>query len=226
METLNAAAGDIDVGALESMKDVGVGAEDGAGTRVAKMYEEYHRAEQTGEAAATSGNGAEAGDGTPESEATQPQVVAASALKAFLPTEAAGLPRTHVEHRSQAFGITMTIAQADADYRDGDRRLSLRITDYAETAASGMLPGASWMLFDVDRESSSGYEKTTTLGGHPTKETLRHRGASMQCKLEMVVGKRFLLTVDATNVPMEDVRAIVLDQIGPDQLAQLGRPAA
>jgi hypothetical protein len=42
----------------------------------------------------------------------------------------------------------------------------------------------------------------------------------------MVVGKRFLLTVDATNVPMEDVRAIVLDQIGPDQLAQLGRTAA
>lgn len=222
METLKSAAEGIDVGALEAMKDAGVGVEDEASKRVAEMYEEYHRAARKGEGA---GSSASAG-GTPEQQAPRPQVVAASELKALLPMQAAGLPRTNAEHQSQALSDAMTIAQAEARYEDGDRRLSVHLTDYVEaTAARGVLPGAAWMLFDVHRESDTGYEKTTTIAGHPAKETLRRRGSSTRCELEMVVGKRFLLTVDATNVPMEDVKA-VLDQIGLDRLEELGRPAA
>jgi hypothetical protein len=195
----------------------GAGAKDGAGERVAEMYEEFHRAEKEKKAAGATAPGSESG--------VRPTVVAASELKALFPAQLAGLAQTSAESRSQALSEAMTVAQAEAQYANGDRRLSLHLTDYVEaTAANGVLPGAAWLLFDVQRESDTGYERTTTIAGHPAKERLRRRGASVRCDVEMVIGRRFFLTVDAENLSMDEVKAAI-GQMGLDRLENLGRAA-
>jgi hypothetical protein len=216
METMKTAARRIDTSALEGMKESGVGVDDGAGERIAEMYEEYHRAEQEKETTGT----------TSREETPRPEAVAATDLHALLPTRAAGLPRTDARHRSNTLGDAMTVAMAEATYADGDRRLTVTLTDYAEaTATNGVVPGAAWLMFDVNKESDAGYERTTTLAGHPAKETLRRRGEATRCQLDVIVGSRFAVGVDAQNVPMADVKAVI-DQIGLARLEGLGRPAA
>ena len=214
METMKTAAQRIDTGALEGMKDAGVGVDDGAGERVAEMYEEYRRAEQENRSA-----------GAEQADRTTAKAVAATDLHALLPNQAAGLPRTDVQHRANTLGDAITVAMAEATYADGDRRLTVTITDYAEaTATNGMVPGAAWLLFDINKESDTGYERTTTLSGFPAKETVRRRGETTRCQVDVIVSGRFAVAVEARNVPMADVKA-VLDQIGLARLAALGRPA-
>jgi hypothetical protein len=216
METMKAAAERIDTAALESMKDAGVGVDDDAGERIAEMYEEYHRAEQ---------QRAESGTGPADRGAARPEAVAATDLHALLPAQAADLPRTDAQHRSNTIGEALTVAMAEATYADGDRRLTVTLTDYAEaTAANGIVPGAAWLMFDVNKESDTGYERTITLSGYPAKETLRRRGETTQCQMDVVVGGRFTVAVDARNVPMADVKAVI-DQIGLARLESLASPS-
>ena len=217
METLMAAVDGLDLSALEALRDTGVGVEDGAGERVAGMYEEYHRAEQQ--------NATAAGESSSTADAPRPTVVSGAALEALLPTQAAGLPRTTMTHESQAMGPAATIVQAEARYEDGARRLDVRVTDYAEAMAHGVLPGASWMLFDVQREHDAGYEKTTTINGDPAREVFQRRGDATECEVEIVVGRRFLVVVNAVNVPMADVKAVI-DQVGTDRIEALGKTPA
>jgi hypothetical protein len=207
----------LDLSALEALRDTGVGVEDGAGERVAGMYEEYHRAEQQ--------NATAAGESSSTADAPRPTVVSGAALEALLPTQAAGLPRTTMTHESQAMGPAATIVQAEARYEDGARRLDVRVTDYAEAMAHGVLPGASWMLFDVQREHDAGYEKTTTINGDPAREVFQRRGDATECEVEIVVGRRFLVVVNAVNVPMADVKAVI-DQVGTDRIEALGKTPA
>lgn len=210
MDVLRAATEGLDLDRLEAMKEAGVGVDDGAGDRVAEMYEDFHRAEQ--QKAASDGSGAE--------PSPRPQAVDASELEALLPGQAAGLSRATVASRSQAVG-TAVVAQAEARYEDGRRWLTVRLTDYAETAAGGVVPGASWMLFDVDREHEAGYEKTTTVDGFPAREVLRRRAATTRCEVEVVVARRFVLAVAAEGMTMDAVRA-VLGQVGLDRVKALG----
>ena len=212
METMKVAAGRIDTDALEGMKDAGVGVDDGAGERIAEMYEEYHRAEQQ-----RAKPGAEPADRAP----ARPEAVAATDLHALLPTQAVGMPRTEAQHRSNPVGDALTVTTAEATYADGNRRLTVTLTDFAEaTAANGIVPGAAWLMFDVNKESDTSYERTTTLSGHPAKEMLHRRGETTQCQVDVIVGGRFAVVVDARNVPMADVKA-VLDQIGLARLENL-----
>jgi hypothetical protein len=216
METMKAAAERIDTAALESMKDAGVGVDDGAGERIAEMYEEYHRAEQ---------QRAESGTAPAGRGAARPESVAATDLHALLPAQAADLPRTDAQRRSNTLGEALTVAMAEATYADRDRRLTVTLTDYAEaTAANGIVPGAAWLMFDVNKESDTGYERTTTLAGHPAKETLRRHGATTRCQVDVIVGGRFAVGIDARNVPMAEVKAVI-DQIGLARLESLASPS-
>jgi hypothetical protein len=212
MDVMQTATEGIDLDALAAMKDRGVGVDDGAGARVAEMYEDFHRAEQ--QKAASDGSG----------EVPRPQVVDASELEALLPTEAAGLSRATVTSRVQTAGAA-AVAQAEARYEDGGRWLTLRLTDYAEAMAGGVVPGASWMLFDTHREHEAGYEKTTSIDGFPAREVLRRRAASTRCEVEVVVGQRFFLAVEAEGVTMDEVKA-VLGQVGLDRIEALGKVPA
>jgi hypothetical protein len=69
-----------------------------------------------------------------------------------------------------------------------------------DSAFSQMLiaPWAMFLAAGYERESSEGYEKSVTVGGHPGFE--RYNTASKDGELNLVVAKRFLVTIDGDNI--------------------------
>jgi hypothetical protein len=218
MEKMKEAAMAVNLSGLEGMKDKGVGKDDGASEKIAEMYTEFQEAEKAKEAAAASGEA---------QESVQLAALTTDEMKGLLPAQLAGLARTSVEAKSQPMGEQYTIALGEADYRDGDRQLSVSISDYTEfPTPNGMLPGAQWLMFDMSKESDTGYEKRTTVGGYPALEKLERRSNDIvRCEVQMVVGNRFLLTAKSLNLTMDELKSAIAT-LNPDAMANLGRAGA
>lgn len=214
METIKAVLDGVDLDALEGMKDEGVGVDDGTEQRVAEMYEKARRSEM--EAAQESETG--------EEPSAPVQAVEAEALEAFLPEAMAGLSRTDVSSQRNTMGEAYTIAISEGRYEvegEASTRLTVKITDFAGAVGpGGMLPGYTWLLMDIDRESSTGYERTTEYRGYPTYEKLTKRGRTTTAEVDVIVADRFAVTIDGRGVSMETVKA-ALDQLDLRQLEQL-----
>ena len=77
--------------------------------------------------------------------------------------------------------------------------------DYAAT--QGMTEAmAAWSKMEIDRESDTGYEKTTKVGDYPALETYQNDGKSGQ--LQVFVADRFIVQVTTTNVPADQLKKI------------------
>lgn len=218
MEKIKEAALAVNLSGLEAMKGKGVGVEDGKQQEVAEMYEEFQEAEKRKEAAAASGEPA---------ETVQLSALTLAEMKELIPEQLAGLSRTSIETKSQPMGDQYTLALGEADYRDGDRQLSLSITDYSEfPTPNGMLPGAQWLMFDMQKESDMGYEKRTTVSGFPALEKMERRSDdTVRCEVQMVVGRRFLMTVKSLNLTMDEVKSAIAT-MNPEAMANMGRAGA
>lgn len=216
MEDIKAAALSVDLAGLEAMKDQGVGVDDGQSEKVAEMYEEFRRAEAEKEAADAAGTAQPA----PRTALTTDE------MKALFPSQLAGLPRTSVEATSPPSEVSQ-IVSGEASFQDGDRQLSVGIIDYAGyPSPNGMVPGAMWLMYDVQKESDTGYEKRTTVSGFPALEKLERRSSgSVRCEVQMVVAERFLLSVSALNLSMDEVKAAIAT-LNPDAMADMGRTGA
>ncbi|NBC85002.1 MAG: hypothetical protein GVY25_02270 [Bacteroidetes bacterium] len=214
MDRLKAAGEAVDIDALTAMKDEGVGVDDGKQQEVADMYAEFREAEERKQAAP--------GDTSPEPIAP----VEAAELKALLPTTLAGLDRAEIRSQKQPMAENRSLLRAAATYTGGDKRLSVEVIDYAQILTpGGVLPGAAWMMYDVEKESESGYERTTEIQGYPAKETMRTRDTSIRSDVQMVVEGRFYLKVEGRNLTMEEVKAAIAD-VGPARIADLARRGA
>ncbi len=216
MEDIKAAALSVDLAGLAAMKDQGVGVDDGQSEKVAEMYEEFRRAEAEKAAADAAGT-------------AQPVPRAAlrtDEMKALFPSQLAGLPRTSVEATSPPSEVSQ-IVSGEASFQDGDRQLSVGVIDYAGyPSPNGMVPGAMWLMYDVQKESDTGYEKRTTIRGFPALEKLERRsGDTVQCDVQMVVAERFLLSVSALNLSMDEVKAAIAT-LNPDAMSDMGRTGA
>jgi hypothetical protein len=64
-----------------------------------------------------------------------------------------------------------------------------------------------WLNIEVDKESSTGYEKTSTVGGRRVHEKWSTSGKHGE--VQAVVGKRFLVEVDARGLEMNEVKALL-----------------
>jgi len=130
-------------------------------------------------------------------------------LKEALPAELLGIKRTDASGEKNAMGnVKMSHAHGayvkDAD-KEGAPRIEVDITDYAAT--QGMTEAmAAWSKMEIDRESDTGYEKTTKVGDYPALETYQNDGKSGQ--LQVFVADRFIVQVTTTNVPADQLKKI------------------
>jgi hypothetical protein len=95
--------------------------------------------------------------------------------------------------------MTMPVAfsQAEASYRNGDAEIEVKIVD----SAFSQLLIAPWAMFltsGYSKESSDGYEKSVNVGGNPGFE--KWNSESKDGELNLVVAKRFLVTIDGNNI--------------------------
>jgi hypothetical protein len=149
-------------------------------------------------------------------------------LRDLLPEMLAGLPRTDASGEKTGLG-GMNISNATASYygeteeieatgRQRTPYLEVKVTDLGAIRGMALMSFAAWTIVDIDKESSSGYERTITIEGHPGYENFGGRGESPYGEVQVFVAKRFLVTIEGREIEWERVRA-ALDQIPIGKLA-------
>ncbi len=136
-------------------------------------------------------------------------------LKAFLPDTIAGLPRTEISAES-AGTAGIGASDAEATYTVGDKRITLKVVDLA--AVGGIAAMASAMHVESDKETATGYDKESTVGGRWTTERYDNQGKDGEYSI--LVGNRFEIDADGSGITMDDLKGAVA-AVGPDRLEGL-----
>jgi hypothetical protein len=128
-------------------------------------------------------------------------------LKALLPEELPGFKRTAAKgEKAGAMGFVMS--KADADYSgEGGAHLDIKLVDIGSLAGPLGLGMAGWASVEIDRETETGYEKSTVLGGNKAFEKYDTR--SKRGEVKVLIGNRFIVEVDGRNVKIDDLKAAV-----------------
>lgn len=138
-------------------------------------------------------------------------------LKSLLPTELAGLQRKNTSgERSGALGMTVSYAVADYQSEDG-QYLSIKISDMGGAGSLGTLM-SSWSLSEIDRESDTGYERTTMLKGQKALE--KYERDTKSGEIQIMAAQRFMIEISGTGVSEQTMREAV-DKLDLDKLATL-----
>ncbi|MBT32995.1 MAG: hypothetical protein CMO01_25330 [Thalassobius sp.] len=140
-------------------------------------------------------------------------------LKDLLPDEVAGIDKTKSEgEKSGAMGIKMS--KAEAKYEGDDKKIDITITDMGFMSAGGLggFMSAGWLMAEVDRESDTEYEKTTTINGYKGFE--KYHFDNKRGEISVMVAERFLVQITGRNVSMDDLKD-ALDDIDLDELEDM-----
>ncbi len=135
-------------------------------------------------------------------------------LRDLLPEELAGLTRESAEgETSGAMGVRLSKATATyrAEAGDGaDPRLEVTLTDLGAVQGFAMMGLAAWRMTDVDRETGTGYERTTDYRGHPAFETYDMEGTP-RAEFQTIVSDRFLVELDGRDLEMDRLKRAMED---------------
>jgi type II secretory pathway pseudopilin PulG len=94
-------------------------------------------------------------------------------------------------------------SQAEVRYTKGESRLELKIVDSGFNQLL-VTPFAMLMQAGYEKETSRGYEKSTTVNGQPGWEKWNTEGKDGE--VNAFVGKRFILTIEGRNV--DDIKVL------------------
>ena len=109
-------------------------------------------------------------------------------------------------------------SQAEVRYSKGDSQIDMKLVDSGFNQLL-FTPFAMMMQSGYEKETQSGYEKSTTVAGMPGWEKWNTDGKDGS--VNALVGKRFLLSIEGSNVP--DVKALhaIAAKIDVNRLAAL-----
>jgi hypothetical protein len=145
-------------------------------------------------------------------------------LKAILPAALEGMKRTNASgEKSGAMG--MTVAFAEGIYEaDTGGNIHIKISDNSGMGGFMAIAEAGWASSEIDRESDTGFERTTTYGQNKAREEYDNSGKSG--KVEILVGGRFMVEVNGNDVTWEAIQAAA-KKVDLNKLAALkSKPAA
>ncbi len=128
--------------------------------------------------------------------------VSFNALLPLLPPPPSGFTAEEPRGETTA-AMGFKISEAERRYTKGDERLHVKIVD---GAYNSFIYAGVTMAAQFSHESTEGYEKGVTLNGNPGVE--KWSKAGKRGELTVVVGKRFLVTIDASPVESGYVRSI------------------
>jgi hypothetical protein len=126
-------------------------------------------------------------------------------LKALLPEKAAGMARSGIKgERSAVMGIKVSEANAEYTTEEGSS-IRIKIMDMGSVSGFVGLATVAWAHMDIDKETETGYEKTTTFSGHKAFE--KFDTANKEGELSILVGNRFVVEVEGSTVTMDQLKA-------------------
>ncbi|MEZ0538632.1 transposase [Fibrella arboris] len=138
-------------------------------------------------------------------------------LKDLLPADADGTPRKSANGEKNGMaGFTLSTATGRYENADNSEHIELAIVD---TGGSGAIMGmAAWSMLDMDKETESGYEKTTKIGDNKAYE--KYDNASKSGEIAVMVKNRFIVTAKGNGVSMDKLKA-ALDDIDLEKLGDM-----
>ena len=129
-------------------------------------------------------------------------------LKALLPESLGELKRVNAEgEKSSAMGFTISKAEAYYNNEDYSQSMDIEITDLAGATGYAGLAAWGWAMVDIDKETESGYEKTTKYRGHKAYE--KYDNEYQNGSIEVLVSGRFMVSVSGNDVPMEMIKSSI-----------------
>jgi len=111
-----------------------------------------------------------------------------------------------------------SFSQAEVRYTKGDSQLELKIVDSGFNQLL-LTPYAMFLQAGYEKETSDGYEKSTTVNGQPGWEKWNSEGKDGE--VNALVGKRFLLTLEGRNIENTKVLHEVAGKIDMAKLAAM-----
>lgn len=141
-------------------------------------------------------------------------------LTDMLPSSAAGLDQVDKSgEKSGISGMATSFAEAHYENSDGSKRVTVKVTDVG-SMTSLVAFGMAWMNMTIDKESSSGYEKTTKIDGHPALEKFEQGEGYSRGELTVVIANRYIVEAKGDGVSMNDIKGAV-DSIDLSKLASM-----
>ena len=144
-------------------------------------------------------------------------------LKALLPAALDGMKRTNASgEKSGAMGMTVSFAEGTYEAESGGN-ITIKITDNGGLGGFMAFAQAGWAAQEIDRETDTGFEKTTNYGQYKAHEEYDSSGKSG--KVEILVAGRFMVEVNGSDVAWEAIQAAV-KKVDLAKLAQVKPKAA
>jgi len=130
-------------------------------------------------------------------------------LKELLPEKMEGLKRKESSgEKNGAMGFT--ISRAEARYTgDADASVHVEIFDTGGVAGVATMALAAWTMADIDKETDTGYEKTTQLEGHKGYE--KYNNDTRSGELNVLVADRYVVNINGSNVSMDQLKNVLGD---------------
>ncbi|ACT95517.1 hypothetical protein [Dyadobacter fermentans] len=136
-------------------------------------------------------------------------------LKDLLPEKVAGMARTEATgEKTGAMGFTVSTAQAK--YKGSDNTLNIEIVDTGGIAGVSTMALAAWSIAEIDKETTTGYERTTQIDGHKAFE--KYNNESKSGEVNVLVADRYVVNVEGDNVSVDELKEALKDI----DLAKLG----
>lgn len=135
-------------------------------------------------------------------------------LKDLMPESASGFSRTSSSGESTGMA-GFNVSTAKAKYEKEDKQIEVDIVD-AGGVGMAMMGMAAWSMMEMDKETDTGFERTTTYKGNKAYEKCN----GQRCEFSVFVAQRFVMTVKGRNVEINDLHEIV-DDIGLNKLESM-----
>lgn len=125
-------------------------------------------------------------------------------LKEMLPGDVAGLHRTDANgEKTTAMG--MQVSNATGSYSDNQgKSATVKITDIGSLTGLAGMAAYAWAATDVDRESDTGYEKTSMFNGYKSHE--KWDKSSNSGEISVLVGGRFVAEASGNGIDMNALK--------------------
>ena len=135
------------------------------------------------------------------------EVVDFRELKGMLPASLGGLKRTDATgEKSGAMGMVISTAEGRYSSDDG-KSISVKIGDIGSLSGMAGMAAYAWATHEVDRESDTEYEKTTTFKGYKALE--KYNKQTKSGDMSVLVGGRFVVEAEGSNVSMDALKAAI-----------------
>ncbi|NCA83445.1 MAG: hypothetical protein EOM72_12005 [Opitutae bacterium] len=150
--------------------------------------------------------------------ASAPAMVSPKALKEALPQAVPGFERVEAGSEKQsAFGISTVIATGV--YESGEKSIRIELTDMGGMGGLGAMAMMGMANNEVDKETRTGFERTTTVQGFKAVET--YDRVSKSGEVQVFLGSRFSVKVDGSELASFDELSAAVAALNLKALSEL-----